>query len=85
MPFTLNDGPDFPGAPSLLASCNECQYLDWTSWSQVPMRCAAFPAGIPIAILQGQHAHKTHYPGDHGLLFTRATHLEKLPAEPEAA
>jgi len=60
------------------ASCNYCQHLDWSSWDQVPMRCAAFPAGIPAAILQGQHDHKRNYPGDHGMKFE---HI----AEPVAA
>lgn len=85
MSFTLNDGPDFSGAPSLSASCNQCQHLDWSSWNHAPMRCAAFPEGIPPAILQEQHLHKTPYPGDHGISFKRVTETAKLPPESLAA
>ena len=31
--------------------------------------CDAFPARIPNAILDGEHDHKTPFPGDHGLLY----------------
>jgi hypothetical protein len=33
-------------------------------------RCVAFPHGIPFAILENRHDHRTeHYKDDHGLLW----------------
>lgn len=31
--------------------------------------CAAFPRGIPVAILTGDADHRKPYPGDHGIRY----------------
>jgi hypothetical protein len=31
--------------------------------------CEAFPEGIPVAILEGVHKHRTEYIGDRGLRY----------------
>lgn len=35
----------------------------------VPATCAAFPDGIPTAIIPGGFDHTKPYPGDHGITF----------------
>lgn len=32
--------------------------------------CVAFPLGIPVSILSGEHDHRRRFPGDHGIRFT---------------
>ena len=41
---------------------------DDASW----YRCAAFPTGIPEAIIFCTHSHETPFPGDQGIRFARA-------------
>ena len=42
-----------------LSDCVTCKH-----WKQG--KCAAFPDGIPDAILDNTHDHRKPYPGDHG-------------------
>jgi hypothetical protein len=49
--------------------CARCRHL----WNDPPSkggpRCAAFPKGIPAAILSDRYNHKQPYKGDRGIRF----------------
>ena len=47
--------------PPLCAMCSRLNVEDYS--------CAAFPDGIPEAILTNKHDHRKPYKGDHGILF----------------
>lgn len=40
--------------------------------SAIVPTCAAYPEGIPVAILDGSWDHRTPQPGDHGLVYEPA-------------
>ena len=50
------------------SQCDACIHLNRES-SYNPMRCDAFPDGIPMPIQANKHDHSKPYPGDHGIRF----------------
>ena len=47
------------------SQCVDCRHKHRTGPT-----CAAFPAGIPEAILLNEHDHRRPWAGDHGVRFT---------------
>ena len=51
--------------------CLGCQHFDRDRDDK--LTCSAFPDGIPAAILNNQHDHRTPYRGDGGIVFSPVT------------
>ncbi|MCE5200439.1 hypothetical protein LLG39_15840 [bacterium] len=46
-----------------------CLYCEHLVEGEYPLRCAAFPDGIPMAIIDNLADHRQPYEGDHGTRF----------------
>ena len=65
---------DRESEPLLSPICTFCKHLD-TEGRKI---CTAFPSGIPYAIWQGEHDHKSPYNGDHGIQFEDIAQMTKV-------
>jgi len=47
--------------------CFECKHFNRDP--DAAMVCRAYPQGIPVKIMDSDFIHKSHYKGDHGIMF----------------
>jgi hypothetical protein len=52
----------------MVPQCFDCKHFTAGNRGRFPY-CAAFPEGIPRAILHNEHDHRKEYPGDRGVRF----------------
>jgi len=52
-----------PGQEPSISQCIRCR------WWEGKGRCAAYPQGVPMAILGNRHDHRHPFPGDKGISF----------------
>jgi hypothetical protein len=69
MPFDLDERWR-PISPT----CRNCRHLDWVPRDyRFHATCAAFPEGVPIEIWNGDHDHRSPFPGDRGVHYAAMT------------
>jgi hypothetical protein len=61
--------------------CVLCKHLDSETLSEPPLRCSAFPEGVPADIAAGRNDHTASIPGDRGIRFEPLTELTSREAE----
>ena len=62
--------------------CVLCKHLESATLSDPPLRCAAFPEGVPAEVAAGKDDHTSSLPGDRGIRFEPLTELTALDVEP---
>ncbi len=50
-----------------VVQCASCKHFDREN--RRSNTCSAFPNGIPLPIIQGDHDHRESFPGDNGIRF----------------
>ena len=52
------------------SQCFDCEHFDFTKTKEIgKLACAAFPDGIPAAVIDNVKDHRQPIEGDHGIRF----------------